>query len=256
MQGNVVCSSAAGSKCSPSIKNNQQAENNKSNPLPLVHKIISITAESLSQTQEKISIVDPWVPRIAHNDDYLQLGLDFSIGSRHRDGSADTKYDALQDTTISPFVGDVGATRLGSALSSNNLLLYLNISNNRIDVQEGIEFGRALYNGNKSRTALRRLDLSSNRLSDAGAVAFKDALIYNDSLEELNISHNRMGINGVVALLEGLRHNGVITIMKLSDNLDTEMERLIKNANNALKKNSADLKGGRLEGWRWAMVRK
>lgn len=251
MQGNVDCSSATGSKCSLNIKNNQQPENNKANPLPLVHKIISITAESLSQTQEKISIVDPWVPRIANNDDYLQLGLDFSVGSRHRGGSADTKEGALQDTIISPFVGDIGATRLGNALSNNNLLLYLNLSNNRIGMQGGIELAHALHNGNKSRTALRRLNLPSNCISDDGAAAFQDALIYNDTLEELNLSDNGMGINGVLALLEGLRHNGVIRIMKLCDNLqslgDTEMERLIKNTSNVLKKNSADLNGGRLE---------
>ncbi len=243
MQGNVDSgNSAAGSKCS-SNKNNQQpeTENNKSNPL--VHKIITITAESLSQTQQIISIVDPWVPRIAHNDDYLQLGLDFSHDN------VDTKDDALKETMISPFVGDIGAARLGSALSNNNLLLYLNISNNRIGIQGGIELARALYNGNKSRTALRRLNLSSNFISEASA--FKDALIYNDTLEELNISDNGMGINGVVSLLEGLRHNKAIKIMKLCSNLqsldDTEMERLIKNISNILKKNSADLNGGRLE---------
>lgn len=40
-------------------------------------------------------------------------------------------------TTMLPFVGDCGARRLASALSSNHLLLYLNLSNNRIGVQGG-----------------------------------------------------------------------------------------------------------------------
>ena len=52
----------------------------KSNPT-VIHKIINITDESsISQTEvDGVSIVDPWVPRIANNDEYLQLGLDFSI---------------------------------------------------------------------------------------------------------------------------------------------------------------------------------
>ena len=254
MQGCVKGSSATGSKHSSNKsqddKPTNQRQPEKSNPT-LAHKIINIDAASLSQPQEgAVSIVDPWVPRIAHNDDYLQQGLDFSIGPRNSGGSADTQDDdALKD--ISPFVGDIGAKRLGSALSNNNLLLYLNLSNNQIGIEGGIELARALYNGNQSRTALQRLNLSSNCISDDGAAAFKEALMYNDTLEELCISENEMGINGVVALLEGLQHNDAIKIMILCNNLhslvDKEMERLIENTCDVLKKKSTGLNGGRLE---------
>jgi hypothetical protein len=250
-QGHVEGSSKCSSK--KSQDNNptrQQHPENKSNPT-VVHKIINITAESLSQTQVEVSIVDPWVPRIANNDEYLHLGLDFSVGTRSSGGSADAQDDAIKDTTISPFVGDIGAKRLGGALSNNNLLLYLNLSKNRIGVEGGIALAHALYSGNQSRTALQRLNLSSNCISDDGATAFKDALIYNQTLEELNISENGIGINGVVALLEGLQHNDAIKIMRLCNNLHsivgTEMDRLVKNAGDVLKKNSSDLNGGRLE---------
>ncbi|KAK1740310.1 hypothetical protein QTG54_009260, partial [Skeletonema marinoi] len=256
MQGCVEGSSATGSKHSSNKSQDDKPTNQRqpeqSNPT-VAHKIINITAESLSQPQEgAVSIVDPWVPRIAHNDGYLQQGLDFSIGPRNGGGSADTQDDALKDTIISPFVGDIGAKRLGSALSNNNLLLYLNLSNNRIGIEGGIELARALYNdGNQSRTALQRLNLSSNCISDDGAAAFKEALMYNDTLEELCISDNEMGINGVVALLEGLQHNDAIKIMILCNNLhslvDKEMERLIENTCDVLRKNSTGLNGGRLE---------
>ena len=247
-------SSAPGSKrCSRSSNKSQdnttgqqQPENNKSNPT-VVHKIINITAESLSQTQAEVSIVDPWVPRIANNDEYLQLGLDFSVGG----GSADTQDDAVKDATISPFVGDIGAERLGSALSNNNLLLYLNLSNNRIGVEGGIVLAHALYTGNLSRSALQRFDLSKNCISDEGSIAFKEALLYNQTLEELNISENGIGINGVVALLEGLQHNDATKILRISNNLnsivDSEMKRLVNITCDVLKKNSSDQNGGRLE---------
>jgi len=255
-QAHVEDSSASGSKrCSSnkSQENNSTSERQpekKTNPT-VVHKIINITAESLSQTQVVVSIVDPWVPRIANNDEYLQLGLDFSVSTRSSDGSADTKDYATNDTTISPFVGDIGAKRLGSALSSNNLLLYLNLSTNRIGVEGGIVLAHVLYKGNKSRTALKRLNLSSNCISDDGALAFKDALIYNQTLEELDMSDNGLGINGVVAILEGLQHNDAIKIMRLCNNLnsivDREMDTLVKNTCEVLKKNSDHLNGGRLE---------
>ena len=48
-----------------------------STPLPNVHTV-TITAEDVTSSSSVISIVDPWVPRIRNNDEYLQRGLDFS----------------------------------------------------------------------------------------------------------------------------------------------------------------------------------
>src|SRR5210317_2077601 len=105
--------------------------NPKSNPT-VIHKIINITDESLSQTEVDASIVDPWVPRIANNDEYLQLGLDFSISVEKTNENDVVEEEESEVTTMSPFVvGDRGAKRLASALFCNNLLLYLNLSNNR-----------------------------------------------------------------------------------------------------------------------------
>jgi hypothetical protein len=45
---------------------------------------------------------------------------------------------------MSQCVGDCGAKRLAIALSCNNLLLYLNLSNNRIGVEGGKAIARSL----------------------------------------------------------------------------------------------------------------
>lgn len=228
-----------------------EPHNKNANPA-FTHKIINITSESLSRSQKQVSIVDPWVPRIANNDEYLQLGLDFSV----RNG-VDTKDDEKEGDlagTISPFVGDIGAIRLAGALANNNLLLYLNLSNNHISAEGGVALARSLYegNGNKSRTALRRLNLSLNRISDEGAMVFRDLLTCNDTLEDLDMSDNGITIDGLLELLEGLRNNDAIKILRLRNNihsvLDTEMEKLVMNIVKVLKKYSGDLiNGSRLE---------
>lgn len=230
--------------------------NPKSNPT-VIHKIINITDESISQTEvDGVSIVDPWVPRIANNDEYLQLGLDFSINVEEETNENDVVEEEEESeviTSMSPFVGDCGAKRLASALSCNNLLLYLNLSNNRIGVEGGKAIARSLFDadGNPSRSALRRLNLSCNSIGNDGARAFGETLLYNNTLETLDLSDNKIGIDGIVALLEGLKSNDAIKILKLCDNVqkisDIDMERLVMCVAKVLEAKSYDLDGGRLE---------
>ena len=229
-------------------------KNPKSNPT-VIHKIINITDESISQTavDGTLSIVDPWVPRIANNDEYLQLGLDFSISVEEETNENDVveEEEELEVTTMSPF--DCGAKRLASALSSNNLLLYLNLSNNRIGVEGGKAIARSLFDadGNLSRSALRRLNLSCNSIGDDGARAFGETLLYNHSLETLDLSDNKIGIDGIVALLEGLKSNDAIKILRLCGNVQTisdiDIERLVMSVAKVLEAKSYNLDGGRLE---------
>ena len=224
----------------------------KANDPPVVRPIV-ITLDaptSCSATEAAFSIVDPWVPRIQNNDEYLERGLDFSRRVPNNDqiirrkeknyGTRDKQHE------IAPPMGNIGAIRLGHALSFNTHLIDLNLSGNDIGSEGAVALAKALYSssidvtasaaatdddGNvdspdkitrhSSRTALKRLDLSNNHAADEGAMAFAMALRYNQSLVKLNLSFNGISHNGVIGLLKGLESNACLKILNLVDNLDS-----------------------------------
>ena len=65
---------------------------------------------------------------------------------------------------------------------------------------------------------LKRLDLSNNSISDAGAVALAQALHHNSTLTKLVLSNNSISAAGAVALAQALHHNSTLTWLNLSGN--------------------------------------
>jgi hypothetical protein len=83
----------------------------------------------------------------------------------------------------------------------------------------------------KRRGSLRQLVLASNRLRDASAIAFADALgaarpVGNRSLESLDLSGNRLRMQGVFALGDALVSNGRLTALDLSRNRHVDAQAL------------------------------
>jgi hypothetical protein len=77
-----------------------------------------------------------------------------------------------------------------------------------------IEQGEAL----RVSGCLTALDMSLNRIGDAGAQALGEALRVNGSLTTLDLSYNRIGDAGARALGESLRVNGCLTALDLTSN--------------------------------------
>ena len=195
---------------------------------------ITINAEDAKQISNP---VDPWAHRIRHNDEYLQRGVDFS--GRPADGGERVR------------IGNVGAQRLAAALSHNTHLLYLKLSDCNICYTGGVALARCLYQshrgsgggGGESRTSLRHLDISNNRVGDVGALEFGTALRHNRSLRELNLSSNEVHFEGAASLLGGLSENRRLRRLVARDIQQTlssdEMSKLVKEIGAAVLKGSS-----------------
>ena len=66
--------------------------------------------------------------------------------------------------------------------------------------------------------ALQKLDLSSNTLSDDGAVTISDGLKSNNTLLELNISHNSITNKGIKVIAEAIQINLTLQNINISKN--------------------------------------
>lgn len=194
---------------------------------------ITINAEDVKLISNP---VDAWVHRIRHDDEYLKRGLDFSGRPAGGGGRARVR------------IGNVGAQRLAAALSHNTRLLHLNLSDCNICYTGGVALARCLYQSNRgggggggieSRTSLRRLDVSHNRVGDVGAMEFGTALRHNRSLRELDLSSNEVHFEGAASLLGGLSENRRLRKLVARDIQQTlssdEMSKLVKGIGAAVR---------------------
>ena len=196
---------------------------------------ITINAEDLKQISNP---VDNWVHRIRHNDDYLQRGLDFS---RPVDGGGNNGQTRVR-------IGNVGAQRLAAALAHNTHLLSLNLSDCNICYTGGVALARCLYiphrdGEGESRTSLRHLNVSNNRVGDVGAMEFGTALRHNRSLRELDMSSNEVHFEGASSLLGGLSENRRLRRLVARDIQQTlssdEMSKLVDGIGAAVRNGSS-----------------
>jgi hypothetical protein len=124
--------------------------------------------------------------------------------------------------------GDAGACTLAAALPHTSLADVM-LARNGLSDQAGQALAAALVR--KRRGSLRQLVLASNRLRDASAIAFADALgaarpVGNRSLESLDLSGNRLRMQGVFALGDALVSNGRLTALDLSRNRHVDAQAL------------------------------
>lgn len=181
---------------------------------------ITIDSNYLAINSQQSSTIDPWLPRIQNNDEYLELGLTFAPPSTNDNG------DAAGDE-FRP-LSDLGAVRLADALRSNTRLLALNLSGNNIGDVGAEALAKALYGPTdsvvfddyESRSALQSLDLSRNNIGDGGAYALAEALQHNTSLKSLDLSFNEISFRGVVKLLQRLDGNLTLERLNLAGNLE------------------------------------
>ncbi|KAL7539607.1 hypothetical protein ACHAXR_010224 [Thalassiosira sp. AJA248-18] len=204
---------------------------------------ITITADDIASAFVS-SIVDPWVPRIRNDDEYLHRGLDFSPKSINSssgsmlsnekedvdeeeqspaDGSSNNvdsedgnSCNNVQSKTesndnnqklnqdIDLLVGDIGATRLSEALVHNTRLLYLNLSRSNIGIDGGVALAKCLYS---------RITTSTTKSSSSSPL-FKSKTV----IRVLNLSHNQISNEGAMEFAQTLRYNKSLKELKLSNN--------------------------------------
>eukprot|EP00960_Hanusia_phi_P047950 758684-Hanusia_phi.AAC.10 len=129
-------------------------------------------------------------------------------------------------------LGDKGIEYLSNILSTC-YLEELNLSNNRISNAGAISLGKAL----QGNLTLKILDLSWNHILQQGSIALFQNLQENSYLEELSLNWNYIGYGGGMAMTEMLKRNGKLRFLDVSNcNLPEECSEEICDS---LKANSA-----------------
>jgi len=70
----------------------------------------------------------------------------------------------------------------------------------------------------KAKHTATKVDLSKNKIGDAGASALANALLSNDSVNDLDLSNNRIGNAGALAIRDALKNGKSIHQVNLSGN--------------------------------------
>ena len=126
-----------------------------------------------------------------------------------------------------------GARKILEAIQANTALQRLNISCNRI-CDKDIDVGICL----QTNTALVELDMSNNYITCVGAIV--EAMQINKTLRRLNISHNKLSDDGAMAFSECLRTNTTLLEFDMQNiNITWKGTNTIAEAlkvNNALQK--------------------
>ena len=128
------------------------------------------------------------------------------------------KYPDLMNR-ISPYkaikCNEISDAEAAQVIQRNFIpLKRLDLSNNSISDAGAEALAQALHHN----STLTQLDLSNNSISDAGAEALAQALHHNSTLTWLDLSNNSISDAGAVALAQTLHHNSTLTVLVLSNN--------------------------------------
>jgi len=110
------------------------------------------------------------------------------------------KSDTLLELNIGDNELPPGIPVLCLALSKNNTLKKLNLSNCKLNARAGDNLAKAL----KENTCLEELNLSKNNLCKEGAIVLSVGLAENMSLKKLDVSWNQMGTEGLKSILSSM----------------------------------------------------
>ena len=107
-------------------------------------------------------------------------------------------------------------------LKLNDNLEILDISNNDIGPEEASILANEWQKNENS--AIKKFNISNNRIGDLGAYALAKAIPYLKNLTSLNISNNKIGDKGLRAISKALLLNKNITDVDMSGNSNAIFE--------------------------------
>ncbi|KAH3743381.1 NOD3 protein [Pelomyxa schiedti] len=130
-------------------------------------------------------------------------------------------FNALRCENHSILYLDIGgnnignsAADVGSCLSENKSLLYLNIHRTALGDSGCAIVARSLIKNN----TLLHLDLADNTMGNEGSSALSEALLLNSTLVHLNLRGNSIGETGGLSISHALAHNHSLLYLSLSMN--------------------------------------
>lgn len=167
-----------------------------------MESMLKSAAEEVAQVRGHLA--DEW-----SEERRLRNGMKWLRVVRHVERS----NDKLTDLDLSGNgLGDLGLSRLASALSKNSVLRSLDVRANGIGAQGARRLAVAL-----ERCSLECLDLGGNQVGDEGAAWLCQALQLGSSLAELRLSSTGIGSRGAAKLAEVLPVSKLRSL-KLRDN--------------------------------------
>jgi Ran GTPase-activating protein (RanGAP) involved in mRNA processing and transport len=131
----------------------------------------------------------------------------------HAKEELDLSCKAVEDEAAHA-VEDEDAAYMATELADNSVVTTLQLTNNKIGDAGSAGIAVALV----QNQTLTTLGLGGNRIGDVGSLAVAVALRSNSTLTKLVLSHNNIGPAGVVALAETLKTNSSLTSLDLSGN--------------------------------------
>ena len=147
---------------------------------------------------------------------------------RLRNGPPLLKVSSYCELKYAGSLGADGADVLAQALTATHSVTELVLPNQRVGVRGAEHIAMTLRAPNASITYL---DLCSNAVMDAGAVAVADALRVNGRVQCLLLTANRIGDEGAAAFAELLCVNWGLTRLGLAQNCISQSgKRLLKRA--------------------------
>jgi Ran GTPase-activating protein (RanGAP) involved in mRNA processing and transport len=111
----------------------------------------------------------------------------------------------------------LGLMEVGKSNSGTHSLQKIDVSHNKISSRGGVAFGELLALEG-SQCAITELDLSWNVLSGRGAVRLGEALAGEDTLKKLNLAYNSFGKSGALSLGKALETNETLSYLDLTAN--------------------------------------
>lgn len=109
-------------------------------------------------------------------------------------------------------VGDIGATHIASALTSNSTLVVLDLPNSQIGDSGASELAVML----ETNTTLVKLSLYGNQIGPVGGVRVAQMLTLNSTLYHLDIAKNPLESDGASSIISSLKTNTSISVISLS----------------------------------------
>ncbi|KAI0037180.1 hypothetical protein K488DRAFT_39518 [Vararia minispora EC-137] len=220
------------------------------NPLsPAGHQIPIITSSAQGgvTTRHPVSLASPMSSHSTNGN--VHHGPSAALLDKVRALDALPRLGALKTLDLRGNDLRNGVTYIAQVLKRNRTLKVLNLSENKLGVQELVSIADALkYNScletldisrnpcsgpglegiQSLRTAftlnnaLKRLFLSSTSMQSVGAIALAEFLPESSSLLHLDLTENKLDLAGVMALSQGLKSNHVMRCLDLNIPPDDE----------------------------------
>mmetsp|Transcript_3925 Transcript_3925/g.4528 ORF Transcript_3925/g.4528 Transcript_3925/m.4528 type:complete len:340 (-) Transcript_3925:492-1511(-) len=123
-------------------------------------------------------------------------------------------HSELKDHVTNPEIGKDGAIKIAKALESNDKLVALDLSGNKIRGRAITAICKML----KQNKTLRILYLEHNLIDDADCKKFAEVLSRNEVLEELCLSYNNISNKGARAIADALKKNRTLKELWMNGN--------------------------------------